>query len=156
MRDDILSIVVDTTLAIERKITLFNRFLAKEHELNSFLKTDFENEPFLIIESENDIIAEINIQDFIISGLNDQFIKKTGKNLSTPELAQFVDVNGKLAGLAKLRSEEKRIVEEISELRKINSELMNTVKKELLEDAVELKRMRELEIVISKESRLFF
>ncbi len=152
MRGDIQFIVGETSLAIQRKISLFNSFLAKEHELNSFLKTDFEDEPLHILESEDNIIGEINIQDYIISGLNDEFRKKTGKNLSAAELTNFADTDGKFEKLSELRREEKRIVAEISAMRKINNELMNMVKTEILEDAEELKRMRELEIDIPKDS----
>ena len=156
MRDDIHLIVNETSLAVEIKIELLNRFLAKEHELNSILKTDFENEPLLIIESEDDIISEINVQDYIISGLNDEFRNKTGKNLLSSELDQFNDAEGKLANLALLRSKEKIIISEISVLREINNALMHTVKKEILEDAEDLKRMRQIEMIIPKDSRSSF
>lgn len=156
MRDDIQLIVNQTSLAVEKKIELLNRFLSKEHELNSILKTDFENEPLLIIESEDDIISEINVQDYIISGLNDEFRNKTGKNILSSGLAHFDDVEGKLANLALLRSREKNIISEISVLRKINNGLMNAVKNEILEDAEDLKRMRQIELIIPKDSQSSF
>lgn len=156
MRDDIKSIVAETKLAVERKIALFNRFLAREHELNTFLKTDFDNEPLLIMESEDDIIGEINIQDYIIAGLNDEFRKKTGKNLSTADLSQYPDDDGTLTELEKFRKDEKALVAKISTLRKANNELMESIKKEILSDAGELKRMRELNINYTKDSRSSF
>ena len=156
MRDDIQSIIDETSLAVERKIAYFSRFLEKEHELNSFLKTDFENEPLLIIETENNIIGEINIQDFIIACQNDEFRKKSGKNLSSCELANYADINEKLSELSSLRRREKSIIAEISALRRENNHLMEKIKKDIDADADELKRIMELENIITKDSQSFF
>ena len=146
MRDDIRTITDETARALDRKNTLLTRFLAKEHELNSFIKSDFDNEPLLIIEEENDLIGLVNIQDYIISGLNDEFRSKTGKNLSGAELLNFADEDGSLDAVEKLRAEGKRLITEISDLRRINNAIMNRLKIEILKDAGELKRMMELEI----------
>ena len=156
MRDDIRTIADETARALDRKNTLLTRFLAKEHELNSFIKTDFDNEPLLIIEEENDLIGLINIQDYIISGLNDEFRSRTGKNLSGAELQSFADEDGRLDAIEKLRAEGKRLISEISDLRSINNGIMDRLKKEILKDAGELKRMMELEIDPPKDCQSSF
>jgi len=156
LRDDIRTIADETARALDRKNTLLTRFLAKEHELNSFIKTDFDNEPLLIIEEENDLIGLINIQDYIISGLNDEFRSRTGKNLSGAELQSFADEDGRLDAIEKLRAEGKRLISEISDLRSINNGIMDRLKKEILKDAGELKRMMELEIDPPKDCQSSF
>jgi hypothetical protein len=151
LRDDIRLIITETHHALERKISLLRQFLKLEHDLHNSLKIDFDNEPADILHRIDDIISEINIQDYIISGLNERFRGKTGKQMSVSELQNDEDCDGMIAALSVLRIDEKRIISDISDLRRINVNIMKNLKDDILKDADELQRMGNLEINLSKD-----
>jgi len=151
LRDDIRLIITETHHAIERKISLLKQFIKLEHDLNNSLKIDFDNEPADILHHIDYIISEINIQDYIISGLNDRFRGKTGKHLSASELQNYVDCEGMIKALSVLRIDEKRLISDISDLRRINVDIMKNLKEDILKDANELRSIRHIEINLSKD-----
>lgn len=146
MRDDIEGILEAVYSQMQKKNSLLKEFLIAEHELNSSLKTDFDNEPVRILELEQELITAINLQDYELAQLGDSFLKKTGIKIISAGADRYSDEDQRLSKIHSLRVAAQKILKEISSLRSINIELMETIKRESLHDADDLKRMSELDM----------